>query len=112
MAALGAGQRDRKVVLQQRTVVRGELGVEPGEGWTDIFTEWASVRYGSSAERRNAASEGATQAATFGVLWNSRTRALTPGHRLMMEGQAWDIQGVSISPGNTGVVLAATVARG
>ncbi|HEU0045083.1 head-tail adaptor protein [Sphingomonas sp.] len=107
MPALGAGQRDRKATVERAGApVVGPHGDET-PGWTVLAIEWVSVRFGSSAERRQAAQTGANQAATFGFLWNTATRSITPADRLQFDDAVWNIQGVNVSPGNTGVVVAA-----
>jgi head-tail adaptor len=101
------GKRDRKVVIERLGAsVSGPHGDEQAV-WEELATEWAEVRFGTGAERRSAAQTGASQAATFGFVWNSRTRSVTPADRLNFDGALWNIQGVAVSPGNSDVVIVA-----
>src|SRR3546814_5908084 len=59
--------------------------------WTDYCTEWAAVNFGTGQERREAAQESASVSATFHVLRNSKTAALTVQDRISFEGAVWDI---------------------
>lgn len=61
------------------------------ETWVDYGTPMmARVVHGSGQERREAAQESASVSATFYVLRNPDTAALTPKDRLSWEG-IWDI---------------------
>src|SRR3546814_2231885 len=54
--------------------------------WTDYCTEWAAVNFGTGQERREAAQESASVSATFHVLRNSKTAALTVQDRISFDG--------------------------
>ena len=64
-------------------------------GWSTWAAAMASVRFGSSAERREAAAEQGSQAATFRVLATAKTRAVTVRDRISFSGAAWDIEGIA-----------------
>jgi hypothetical protein len=53
------------------------------------------VFYGRGDERRQAAMEQGSQAATFQVLDNSVTRAMTVSDRIVHGGANWDIVGIA-----------------
>lgn len=71
-----AGRRDTRVTFWQPTKTRGGLGVKTA-AYADAGGRLAKVLWGSSAERREAAVEGAVQTATFRVLADTLTRLVT-----------------------------------
>lgn len=85
---------ERKVTLQRYTAVTDPYGGET-ETWADLGSEWAQVFYGRGDERRTAAMEQGSQAATFKMNSNSITRALTVRDRIVLDGVHWDIQGTA-----------------
>lgn len=89
-----AGRRDQLVTLQTYTTTQDEYGEEQ-PAWSDLGTEWAAVFYGRGDERRQAAAEQGTQAATFQLLANATTRALTLRDRIVLDGVNWDIVGIA-----------------
>ena len=91
---VGAGKRDRKIVFERATVTQDDYGEEIAT-WASWSGAWASVRYGTSAERREAAAEQGSQAATFRVLATAKTRAVTITDRIAFEDAAWDIEGIA-----------------
>lgn len=90
------GRRNTLITFQRDTGTTTDAHGGKIENWQDYCKEWAAVRFGSAQERREAAQESASQAATFRVLANSKTRALTPLHRISgYLGANWDIIGVA-----------------
>lgn len=87
---MSAGKRDRLVIFERATVATDAYGGET-QTWGEYHRAYAEVRWGTGQERREAAQERASVAATFQVLANSFTRALTPGDRLTLDGVAYDI---------------------
>jgi SPP1 family predicted phage head-tail adaptor len=86
-----AGQRDQLILIQHKTATEDDYGSEV-EAWTDHAQEFAEYKPGTGAERRQAAQESASLAATFRVLDNPKTRAVTPGeYRISYDGAFWDI---------------------
>src|SRR3546814_10196991 len=80
--------------------------------WTDYCTEWAAVNFGTGQERREAAQESASVSATFHVLRNSKTAALTVQDRISFEGAVWDItSAVPSREFNAGMDITAVRAR-
>lgn len=71
-----AGRRDTRVTFLQPTKSRGGMGVKTAS-YAEAGSRLAKVLWGSGAERRGAAVEGAVQAATFRVLADSLTRLVT-----------------------------------
>lgn len=103
---LEAGYRNQLVVLQRFTATTNDHGHE-SQTWASIGSEWAQVRFGTGQERRAAAQEGNQQAATFGVLSNTVTRSLTVRDKIVYLGDDWDIQGLSPTQDNQGVIITA-----
>lgn len=89
-----AGRRSNLVTLQRYTATQDDYGEEV-QTWADYGTEWAAVFYGAGAERRQAAMEQGSQAATFEMLGNASTRALTLKDRISLDGAAWDITNIA-----------------
>ncbi|MFN6934938.1 MAG: head-tail adaptor protein [Tsuneonella sp.] len=89
-----AGRRDTLLTLQRYTVTQDDYGEEQPT-WADIGTEWAAIYWGRGDERRQAAMEQGTQAATFNMLSNTLTRSLTLRDRISGEAGTFDIVGVA-----------------
>lgn len=89
-----AGRRDRLVTLQHYTTTQDSYGGET-QTWADLGTEWAAVFYGKGDERRQAAMQEGEQAATFQVLSNIITRAVTLKDRIVLDGDNWNIVGIA-----------------
>lgn len=89
-----AGAADRKIQFLKATVGPDALGIEV-ETFAPVGFAWASVTFGSGAERREAASIAADQSIVFRVLSNSMTRAITRRDRIMFDGDAWGISSIS-----------------
>lgn len=93
---LTAGKRDRRITFARVSTARSALGVVEQGVWTALGSRWAGVRYGSGAERRAAAVEGAVQPATFRTLADTLTRTILVADRIEYGGLTFDI--VSIAP--------------
>lgn len=93
MGMTAAGRRDRRIVFERATTTQDDSG-EQAPAWTNWCSPFAQVRFGTSAERRQAAAEQGSQAATFRVLATSKTRAVTKLDRISFEGSPWDIEGI------------------
>jgi head-tail adaptor len=95
-----AGRRDQLVTLETATTAQDDYGEEistwgPIGGGTNPTQEWVAVYYGKGDERRQAAMEQGAQPATFEMLSNATTRALTLKDRITLDGAAWNIQGIA-----------------
>ncbi|WP_394658427.1 head-tail adaptor protein [uncultured Novosphingobium sp.] len=90
-----AGKRDKRVTIQRSTST-SDCHNEQIEAWSDVDTRWTAVFYGRGDERRQAAAETGNQTATFVMLADSITRAVTIKDRLSYAGD-WDIVGISPS---------------
>lgn len=81
-------------MIEARTTVEDGYGGEQ-ETWAPFAPEYAAVYYGSGSEQREAAQQGGSQAASFEVLSNSKTRAISvTDHRIAFDGGIWNITGV------------------
>lgn len=93
---IARGNADRLVSLLTRSVTVSALG-----GDVESFSAavggsfWAFVRYGSGAERRDAAAAGSVQPATFRAVTNAVLRAATTGDRLSFDGAQWGISAIA-----------------
>lgn len=91
---MSAGRRDQLITIQRATVTTDDYGAEVPT-WATHAQEWAAIFYGRGDERRQAAMEQGSQAATFQVLANAATRTVTLKDRIEHDGAVWDIQGIS-----------------
>lgn len=88
-----AGRRRDLITIQRATVVIDDHGGEV-QKWCTYAKEWAAVFYGRGDERRQAAMEQGSQPATFRVLANEKTVAVTLKDRIEHTGSTWDIVGI------------------
>lgn len=84
------GQRDSLVTFQRGTPTEDEHGGQT-MSWATLTTAWARVRYGTGQERREAAQERASQAATFECEWSVTLSAVLVTDRISFDGDTWDI---------------------
>lgn len=89
-----AGKRDDLITIERNTGASENAFGEPVEAWTTHRIAFAEVIYGSGSERRETAAKGAEQTATFRVLADPETMAVTPADRIQFSG-VWDITNVS-----------------
>jgi head-tail adaptor len=86
------GTRDTLITFQ-----RGTLGGDDytdgvlGPPWNEITQAWARVKYGTGQERREAAQERMSQAATFECEWSETLASIELTDRITFDGDAWDI---------------------
>lgn len=85
-----SGPRNRLITIERATTTIDDYGGEVST-WEAYAEAYAEVRFGTGQERREAAQESATAAATFRVLDNPQTRAVTTRDRIQFDGAAWDI---------------------
>lgn len=86
-----AGRRNRKIVIQKAGApVDDGYNTVPG-GWADFATVFAEVRFSKGSERRAAAQEQASAAATFLVLETPAMQQVSVADRIVFDGANWDI---------------------
>lgn len=88
-------RRGQLVTFERATIAPDDFGQEVPT-WATICQEEALIFYGRGDERRQAAMEEASQAATFQVPSNSDTRGVEATDRISFDGTAWDIQGKAL----------------
>jgi len=89
--AVKKGKLNRRIKIDRMgPPVDDGYTTEPG-GWTELCQAWAAVYYGSGSEQRQAAQESASQAASFEVQSNPKTRAVSVTDRIIFDGGEWDI---------------------
>jgi hypothetical protein len=109
-------RRRHKIVIQRAGEPLDDgMTTQPGafETWT---TEYAAIFFGSGQEQREAAQETAGQTASFEVLSNAKTRAISVTDRLCYpvtdpnpdNWPVWDIQAANDLGLNQGVRITAT----
>lgn len=92
-----AGSRDDLISFYTPGTATENAFGEPIPGAPVLICDaWAKVFYSTGSERRDAAQEGASQAATFNALTSTAARSVTVGAYIQFDGFAWDI--VSIAP--------------
>ena len=87
---MNAGKRDTLITFEAASVEQDEYGEEIST-WATRGTEWAAINWGRGDERRQAGMEQGSQPATFNVLDNPMTRAVSVKDRIVLDGQNWDI---------------------
>lgn len=85
-----SGKADRRITIERATVTTDEMGGEIST-WSPLCSPWAEINYGKGDERRQAAQESASVAATFRVRANPVTNAVVAKDRIRFDGWAWDI---------------------
>lgn len=111
-----AGRRPHKIVIRRETVIGSDGYGQDTVALATWTTEWAAIFYGSGREQREAAQENASQTASFEVLSNMKTRAISVTDKLCypvtdpdpVNWPVWDIQSTNDLGLNEGVRITAT----
>lgn len=90
------GQRPHLVVIQRRGVDTDDGYTKQPGAWAHYANAWARIRYGTAAERREAAQESASRTATFEFDWSPTLKAVTSRDRLVVFDTAWDISDAAV----------------
>ena len=90
-----AGKRDRSVIFQRYTATQDEYGEEVQTWAQQGKPQKAKVYYGTGTERREAAREEGSQTANFNCHATETTRAIIIRDRIVMDGESWDVLGIS-----------------
>jgi head-tail adaptor len=91
---LATGKRDRRVVFYPRTVTEDAAGLEIETDGTPV-PAFAMVRFGTGAERREAAAAGSHKTATFRVLSTLALRGASERWQIAFMGVRWGINDIS-----------------
>ena len=91
---MSIGARDQKIVFQRAAITSDALNSEV-QTWGTYAIAQAKVFFGKGDERRQAAVEEGSQAATFQVRENTLTRSVTLKDRISGLGSLWDIESIS-----------------
>jgi head-tail adaptor len=100
------GERFHLVTIQRATTTTDNYGGEV-RNWSNVGTAYAAVLYGTGQERREAAQDNATQAATFNFDWNPTVAAIRPTDRLFCFDTHWDVSSAVVIGGNREVHVTA-----
>lgn len=107
---LAAGARDRLIGFFPAVVSRNAHGVESETHPAQLEQSWASVLFGSGAERRDAGAAGAQQTATFRVISTPNLRTIDERAQIELDNVRWGI--TSIAPvGSQGHEIEFTAVR-
>ncbi len=104
---MDAVKLDRRIVLQRKTITRGEAN-SPSESWTILATVWASKRDASDIERLRAAEVGGTLTTRFEIRWSTEVADLGVDDRLTFDGRTYNIEGVREIGRHEGLEINAT----
>lgn len=85
-----ASRRNRLIRIERNEVTEDAFGGEIFT-WGFLTKEWAQVIFAKGSERREAAQERASAAATFIILANPVTNGISAQHRIVFDGSNWDI---------------------
>ncbi|AYO80115.1 head-tail adaptor protein [Sphingobium yanoikuyae] len=102
-----ASRRDRLIIIEFRTVARDGYNAEIPT-WSEYCRAYAAVYYGTGKEQREAAQVRGSQVASFEVLSDSKSRAISLiDHRVSFDGGTWNITAKQDLGLNDGVRLTA-----
>lgn len=87
-------KRDTRIEVQRADVGFDAMGEEV-KTWSPIARPMAAMHYGRGEERRQAGAMQAQQSVNVNVLASPRTRGIRITDRLVVNGAAWDIVGIS-----------------
>jgi head-tail adaptor len=93
MGRAAAGARNRLIRFWPVTVSLDALGTET-EAQGQAEAAWASVRFGSGAERREAGQAGSVLSATFRVPSTAALRGATERWQIEFDGARWGITSI------------------
>lgn len=89
------GKRESLITFERGSATTNDYG-EDVMSWNEVTQAWARVRFGTGQERREAAQERASQAATFECEFSPILAAIALTDRIAFDSDSWDI--VSKSP--------------
>lgn len=89
---IDAGLRDKLVTFVRPAVTTDDHGGEIEGTPNEIAQAWARVRYGTGAERRDAAQKQGSIAATFECNWTPLLATVNDTDKISFDGALWDIR--------------------
>lgn len=90
------GQRPHLIVIQRRGAETDDGYTKQPGAWAEHARAWARIRYGTASERREAAAERASRAATFECEWAPKLESVRPTDRLIAFDTAWDVSDAAV----------------
>jgi head-tail adaptor len=88
---MNRGAYDRLIQFRSKAAVTNDYGEEIEGASTVLAEEWARVRFGTGQEKREAAQEGAGQAATFEVMPTEALHAVPMTAHIWYDQSEWNI---------------------
>jgi SPP1 family predicted phage head-tail adaptor len=93
MVVSGAGNLDKRIRFERRTVVTDEFGGEGESGWSALFTVWANKQDLSDGEKFAAGERSATISTRFIVRYSLQVAGVTPKDRIVYDSVEYEITG-------------------
>lgn len=106
-----AGGMDRRVEIQHVTRAEDPAG-QATETWATVARVWAGVLPLTATERALRPMTRAEETRRFRLRPNSHYKLDPANFRILFEGKAWDIEGISELPRHEGYELTATARVG
>lgn len=101
------GQRNVLIVIQRQGAETDDGYTKQPGAWAEYARAWARIRYGTAAERREAAQDRASRAATFECDWSSVLAGVRSTDRLIAFEIAWDVSDAAVIGNNREVHITA-----
>lgn len=92
---MSAGERNRRIDFVRLDTATDDYGGEIESAPDQVAGVFAKVMFGTGQERREAAQEAGSQAATFIVLWTPKLDAVGVTDRIRFDGADWDITNIA-----------------
>ena len=90
---MNAGPLDRRIAFERATLTRDAFNAQVS-AWAPYAQVWSKVTFGTGQERRVAAQEGGSAAATFRTRWNPILAGVTIRDRIQFLDAAWNITSI------------------
>lgn len=94
MAVKGAGQLNRRIVVQQNNSSSTNSFNEPVDNWETLCTRAAKRMDVSDSEKFSVGQDMGELVCRFEVRSDSTTRSIDTKHRISHDSRIWDIHGV------------------
>lgn len=93
---IDAGHRDKLVTFYRPVTTTDDHGGEVPGIPSQLAQAWVRVRYGTGQERREAAQQRASIAATFECNWTPSLASVVETDTISFDGGTWDITGKAL----------------